>query len=117
MRSAKQRKPHTRRRRSYEKLVRMQRFKHQSKRPMETKSEPVRQPANREPGVQLLVILLILLPLMMLFLLPGGGGMLHGGMFFWMGLLLCFWLISMLCGTRVDSAPVTTGIRFRSRTT
>ena len=34
--------------------------------------------------------------------------MLHGGMFFWMGLLLCFWLISMLCGTRADSAPVAT---------
>ena len=57
--------------------------------------------------MQLLLILCILLPLIILFLLPGGG-MLHGGMFFWMGLLLCFWLISMLFGTRADSAPVAT---------
>lgn len=57
--------------------------------------------------MQLLFILLILLPLIVLFFLPGGG-MLHGGMFFWMGLLLCFWLISMLCGTSAESAPVAT---------
>lgn len=32
----------------------------------------------------------------------------HGGMVFWLGLLLCFWLISMLSGTRDDSEPVAT---------
>ena len=32
----------------------------------------------------------------------------HGGMLFWMGLLLCFWLISMLSGTRDNSEPVDT---------
>ena len=34
--------------------------------------------------------------------------MMHGGIFFWMGLLLCFWLISMLSGTRDDSEPLAT---------
>ena len=34
--------------------------------------------------------------------------MMHGGMVFWLGLLLCFWLISMLSGTRDDSEPVAT---------
>ena len=32
----------------------------------------------------------------------------HGGMLFWMGLLLCFWLISMLSGNRDASEPVDT---------
>ena len=63
--------------------------------------------AKREPGMQLLLSLLILLPLVILFLLPGGG-MLHGGMLFWMGMLLCFWLISVLFGTRAESTPVAT---------
>ena len=32
--------------------------------------------------------------------------MMHGGMFFWMGLLFCFWVISMLSEPRASSAPV-----------
>lgn len=74
---------------------------------MKTESEMPTKSAEREPGMQLLLLLLILLPLIILFLLPGGG-MLHGGTFFWMGLLLCFWLLSMLLETRADSAPVAT---------
>jgi len=74
---------------------------------MNTESEMPSKSAKRELGIQLLLILCILLPLIILFLLPGGG-MLHGGMFFWMGLLLCFWLISMLVGTRTESVPVAT---------
>ena len=57
--------------------------------------------------MQLLLVLCILLPLIVLFLLPGGR-MMHGGMLFWMGLLFCFWLISMLSETRANSAPVST---------
>ena len=74
---------------------------------MKTETETPGEPAKRELGTQLILILSILLPLIILFLVPGGG-MLHGGMFFWMGLLLCFWLISTLCGTSAESAPVTT---------
>jgi Zn-dependent protease len=74
---------------------------------MKTKSEVADTHANQELGMQFLLILCILLPLMILFLLPSGG-MLHGGMFFWMGLLLCFWMISMLFGTRADSVPEVT---------
>lgn len=46
---------------------------------------------------RLMFVLLLLLPLAVLFLLPGGG-LFHGGMWFWMVLLLCFWLIWMLIG-------------------
>ena len=74
---------------------------------MKTETETPGEPAKRELGTQLILILSILLPLIILFLVPGGG-MLHGGMLFWMGLLFCFWLISMLCGTNAESAPVTT---------
>lgn len=55
--------------------------------------------------MRLIVILLLLLPLLILFLLPGGG-ILHGGTFIWMGLLLCFWLISMRVGARTSRAPI-----------
>ena len=59
-------------------------------------------------GLRFLLILCILLPLIVLFLVPGGG-MQHGGMFFWMGLLFCFWLLSMLFGTSIEeSMPVVT---------
>jgi len=57
--------------------------------------------------MQLLMILCILLPLIILFLLPGGE-VLHGGLFFWVGMLICFWLISMLCGTHEERVPETT---------
>ncbi len=70
-------------------------------------SEMPTESAKRKLGLQLALILLILLPLIILFLTPSGG-MLHGGMFFWMGLLLCFWMISMLCGTRAESVPEVT---------
>lgn len=63
--------------------------------------------AKREFGMELLLILLVLLPVIVLFLLPGGG-ILHGGMFFWMGLLFCFWLISLLFGSSPESAPIAT---------
>jgi membrane-associated protease RseP (regulator of RpoE activity) len=65
---------------------------------MKTKSETTVQPAKSDLGMQLLMILCILLPLMILFLLPDGG-MMGGGMFFWMGLLLCFWMMSMVFDT------------------
>jgi membrane-associated protease RseP (regulator of RpoE activity) len=63
--------------------------------------------AKPELGMRLLMILCILLPLFILFLLPGGA-FLHGGMFFWMGLLLCFWILSLLFGTTGASAPAAT---------
>ena len=57
--------------------------------------------------MQLLLVLSILLPIIILFLLPSGGMML-GSMFFWMGLLLCFWMLSMLTGkTAVDESAAT----------
>lgn len=65
------------------------------------------EPAKRDLGMQLFVILCILLPLVILFLLPSGG-MMHGGIFFWMGLLLCFWMISMLFRTKAEIEPVAT---------
>lgn len=71
---------------------------------MNTKSELPASPTTREPGLRLILILLVLLPLIALFLLPGRS-LMHGGMFFWMGLLLCFWLISMICGTTADTEP------------
>lgn len=71
------------------------------------KSERAGTAAKRDLGMQFLLILCILLPLMVLFLLPGGG-LMHGGIFFWMGLLLCFWMISMLCGTRAENVPEVT---------
>ena len=61
--------------------------------------------AKPEPGTRLLLILCILLPVMILFLLPGGA-LLSGSMFFWLGLLLCFWLLSMMLGAAVQNAPV-----------
>jgi len=64
---------------------------------MEKKSVSTSQSAKQDPGMQLLMILCILLPLMIFFLLPGGG-LVGGGMFFWMGLLFCFWMMSMLFG-------------------
>ena len=55
--------------------------------------------------MRLIIILLLLLPLLILFLLPGGG-ILRGGTFIWMGLLLCFWLISMRVGAKTSRAPI-----------
>jgi len=71
---------------------------------MKPKSETPGEPTKRDVGMQLLWILAILLPLIVLFLLPGGG-MMHGGMFFWMGLLLCFWLLSIIFGTTGSNEP------------
>ncbi len=51
----------------------------------------------RGSGMRLLLILCILLPLVILFLLPGGG-LLQSGMLFWVGLLVCFWMIWMFLG-------------------
>jgi membrane-associated protease RseP (regulator of RpoE activity) len=47
-----------------------------------------------EPALSLLMIVCVLLPLMILFMFP-----IAGGMFFWMGLLFSFLLITMLFGT------------------
>lgn len=58
-----------------------------------------------ELGMRLLLILCILLPLMILFLLPGGA-ILSSSMFFWMGMLLCFWLLFTMLGTQAAEAPV-----------
>jgi Zn-dependent protease len=71
----------------------------------------VSQPAKKAQEMKLILIVLILLPLIIAFLLPGGG-MLQGGMLFWMGLLLCFWLISLLFGTSADSDPPVATARF-----
>lgn len=60
-----------------------------------------------KPGMRLLFILSILLPLIIVFLLPSGR-IPAGAMFFWMGLLLCFWLTSLLFETRETSAPAAT---------
>ena len=74
---------------------------------MNTKPETNGKGARQDFGMRLLLILCILLPLFILFLLPGGA-FLHGGMFFWMGLLICFWILSLLFGTTGASAPAAT---------
>lgn len=56
-------------------------------------------------GTQLLLILCIVVPFVVLFLLPSGA-ILGGNLFFWMGLLLCFWLLWMMIGDAIVNAPV-----------
>ena len=58
-----------------------------------------------EFGMRLLLILCILLPLMILFLLPGGA-ILSSSRFFWMGMLLCLWVLFTMLGTEAAEAPV-----------
>lgn len=60
---------------------------------------------NPQLGIRLLLILCILLPLVILFLLPGGA-ILSSSMFFWMGMLLCFWLLFTLLGPQAEETPV-----------
>lgn len=74
---------------------------------MKPESEPSGRSAMPKPGMRLFVVLSILLPLIIVFLLPGGR-IPAGAMFFWMGLLLCFWLTSLLFETRETCAPVAT---------
>lgn len=55
---------------------------------------------TNELSSRLIYILLLSLPLIILFLMPGGA--LLGGMWFWMVLLFCFWMIWALIGTPAD---------------
>lgn len=48
--------------------------------------------------LRLLLVFALLLPFALLFLLPGAGW-LGGGLWFWMVLLLCFWLLLMMLGS------------------
>src|SRR5262245_40395490 len=52
---------------------------------------------------QLLLILALLLPLVILFLLPGGA-LIRGGLWFWLGLLLCFWVLWALLASSPRAA-------------
>ncbi|RUL87035.1 site-2 protease family protein [Tautonia sociabilis] len=70
-------------------------------------TKPPRRAGSKGLGIQLLMILCILMPVMVLFLLPAGG-ILGGGLLFWVGLLVTFWLISMLSGPIAESEPVMT---------
>ncbi len=67
------------------------------------KTNPKNEVSNR-----LLLILVLLLPLFILFLLPGGGMML-GGIWFWLALLFCFWLIWSLLGAPADEGDAVVG--------
>lgn len=53
--------------------------------------------SNMKTSSWLLLILLLLSPLFILFLLPGSG-FVHSGLWFWLVLLLCWWLIWLLLG-------------------
>lgn len=55
---------------------------------------------TNEVSTRLIHILLLSLPLIILFLMPGGA--LLGGMWFWMLLLLCFWMLWMMVGVPAD---------------
>ena len=50
------------------------------------------QTSKRGFGAELLLILCVLLPLIVIFLLPTGG-LVGSGVFFWLSLLMCFWMI------------------------
>ena len=71
------------------------------------KSETMKSESKKEMRTstwsRLLLVLLLLMPLAVLFLLPGGG-LLGGGLWFWMALLLCFWVIWMLFGMSEETA-------------
>lgn len=53
--------------------------------------------SNTNTWSRLLLILLLLSPLFILFLLPGGG-FVRSGLWFWLVLLLCWWLIWSMLG-------------------
>lgn len=61
------------------------------------------QTSKRGFGAELLLVLCVLLPLIVIFLLPTGG-LVGSGVFFWLSLLMCFWMISMLLGTFTQRA-------------
>ncbi len=56
--------------------------------------------------LRLLLILACLLPLTILFLLPGGG-LMAGGLWFWMLLLLCLWMLFVMLGTSSEQVEET----------
>lgn len=56
--------------------------------------------------LRLLLILACLLPLTILFLLPGGG-LMAGGLWFWMLLLLCSWMLLVMLGTPSEQVEET----------
>lgn len=68
-----------------------------------TPDTPAARNTKSDLGMRLLLILCVLLPLVILFLLPHGG-LMPGGMFFWMGLLLCYWMISLFIGMGSNAA-------------
>lgn len=63
----------------------------------------MRKRIRQDAWLRLLLILMLLMPLAILFLLPGGG-LFFGGMWFWLILLLCFWMIWMMIGMPADEA-------------
>ncbi|MEW5976350.1 MAG: site-2 protease family protein [Acidobacteriota bacterium] len=63
--------------------------------------------------LRLLLVLACLLPLTILFLLPGGG-LMAGGLWFWMFLLLCFWMLFVMIGTPSEQAEGTSVEELRS---
>lgn len=62
--------------------------------------------------LQLLLVLALLLPLAILFLLPGGS-LITGGLWFWLLLLVCFWVIWMIVAPRAEAAVETPEMRPR----
>jgi len=51
--------------------------------------------------MRLFLILLFLMPLAVRFFLPGGG-LVSGGVWFWMLMLLCFWVLLMMLGSPME---------------
>lgn len=78
---------------------------------MEEPNQTKKKPVTADTWFRLLLILLILLPLALFFLTPGGG-LLAGGIWFWIGLLVSFWLIWKILGRptrgQEESKPETT---------
>lgn len=64
----------------------------------------MRRPGNGELGLELLFVLCILMPLVLQFFLPTRGAII-GGLGFGVGLLLTFWVLSILFGTAQAEEP------------
>jgi len=63
------------------------------------------QATRSELWFRILLILVLLLPLVVMFLLPSGS-LVSGGLWFWLALLLCFWIIWALLVPTAESENV-----------
>ena len=70
----------------------------------------VRRELNESLWARLVFVLAVLLPFVILFLLPGAAP-LHGGFWFWVILLACFWLMLSMIGRPTEAASDPQGPR------